>query len=124
MIPDPEQLRLSSDLTAPPKPTRRPPRHKAGEKFLKGPIPWNWMERAMGLPGKALHVAILLWRGAGWRKSRTVRLCLRGELPPGLNRWNARRGLTELENSGLVAILRKPGRGLEVTLLDVSATVD
>lgn len=114
---DLQRFRLPPGLTAPPKPTR-PPRHRAGERFLKGPIPWTWLQRAMMLPGRALHLALFLWREAGWRKTRTVKLCLRGGLPVGLNRWNARRGLQALEAAALVAILRKPGRGLEVTLLD------
>jgi hypothetical protein len=47
-------------------------RHRQGEKFLKGPIPWPWLERAFLLPGKALHVALLLWREAGCRRCRSA----------------------------------------------------
>jgi len=73
---DVDVLRLpGSDLTAlRQKRRRKPPRHRQGEKFLKGPIPWPKLERAFLLPGKALHVALLLWREAGcrrWRASRT-----------------------------------------------------
>jgi hypothetical protein len=32
----------------------------------------------------------------------------------------ARRALQVMEREGLVSVLRKPGRGLEVTLLDVA----
>jgi hypothetical protein len=96
----------------------RPPRHRRGEKFIKGPIPWPWMERAFPLRGKALQVALQLWFEAGCRKSRTVRLCLSGKLPKGLNRQSARRGLRALANAGLVRIVHRPGQGLEVTLLD------
>lgn len=119
---DLECFRLPADMTAPAQPTQRPPRHKAGQRFLKGPIPWDWLERAMELRGKALHVALVIWREAGWRKHRTVPLCLRGPLPAGLNEWSARRGVRSLESAGLVTIGRKPGHGLEVTLLDVSST--
>jgi hypothetical protein len=99
----------------------RPPRHRQGEKFLKGPIPWTWLERAFLLPGKALHVALLLWQKAGCRRSRTVPFCLAGGLPPGLNEQSARRGLRRLEAAGLVTVRHSPGRGLEVTLNRVSA---
>ena len=39
------------NLTLPAKVSRHPinqvlPRHKRGEKFLKGPIPWNWLTKA------------------------------------------------------------------------------
>src|SRR5262245_32363581 len=100
---------------------RRPPRHRQGEKFLKGPIPWPWLERAFELPGKALHVAVLLWQEVGCRSCRTVRFCLNGELPRGLNRQSARRGLRQLVSAGLVEVRRFPGKGLEVTLRDVTS---
>jgi hypothetical protein len=119
---DPETLRGSRvDLAALVKRSSgRPPRHRLGEKFLKGPIPWAWLERAYPLPGKALHVALWLWREAGCRRSRRVPLCLSGELAPGLNRQSARRGLRQLVVAGLVSVRRTPGRGLEVTLLDAA----
>ena len=66
---DPAVLTLPRVATLPPP--NRPPRHRSGEKFLKGPIPWAWLQRAFLLPGKALHVALLLWREAGCRRSRT-----------------------------------------------------
>ena len=52
---------------------KRPPRHRSGEKFLKGPVPMAWLERAFVLPGKALHVALLLWFKAGCQRCRTAR---------------------------------------------------
>jgi hypothetical protein len=106
-----------SDLRA--RPSHKPPRHRPGEKFLKGPIPWSWLERTFLLSGKALHVALLLWREAGCLHSRTVRLCLGGRLPAGLSRQSARRGLRRLADVGLVTIRQRPGCGLEVTINDV-----
>jgi hypothetical protein len=100
---------------------RRPPRHRSGEKFLKGPVPWAWLERAFTLSGKALHVALLVWFEAGCARSRTVRMCLSGTLPTGLNEQSARRGLQRLAEAGLVTVRRRPGRGLEVTLNDAPA---
>jgi hypothetical protein len=51
-------------------------------------------------------------------KSRTVSVCLgRIGAGHGLNEAAARRALCGLEQVGLVAIRRKPGHGLEVTLL-------
>ena len=46
---------------------KQPPRHKPGEKFLKGPIPWPWIESAGALPGKALAIGLAVWRKAGCR---------------------------------------------------------
>ncbi len=101
---------------------KKPPRHRLGEKFLKGPIPWDWLLRAFALSGKALHVALLLWREAGCRRTRTVTLCLGGSLPEGLNRQSARRGLRQLVQAGLVRVDQQPGHGLQVTLLESRPT--
>lgn len=32
-----------------------------GKTFLKGPIPLPWLQGAARLPGKALHVGVVLW---------------------------------------------------------------
>jgi hypothetical protein len=40
----------------------------------------------------------------------------------GVSECAARRALRSLVAAGLVSVLRKPGHGLEVTLLDVPAT--
>jgi hypothetical protein len=118
---DPDALRVpDANLAAlQSRPSKRPPRHRQGERFLKGPIPWAWLEQALRLPGKALHVALLLWLEAGCRGSRVVSLCLAGKLPEGLNEQSARRGLRRLEGAGLVTVRHPPGHGLEVALNDL-----
>jgi hypothetical protein len=119
---DPAGLRVpASDPPVLPKlPSKRPPRHRPGEPFLKGPIPWPWLATAARLPGKTLHVAVLLWKEAGCRKSRTVALCLSwaGEL--GVREDSARRALRHMAAAGLVRVRHRPGRCLEVTLLDLT----
>jgi hypothetical protein len=102
------------------RPSRKPPRHRPGEEFLKGPIPWPWLERALTLPGKALHVAILLWKEAGCRRNRTVRFRLAGTAVLGIHPDTAKRGLRALAGAGLVSICHRPGRALEVTLLETA----
>jgi hypothetical protein len=122
---DLESLRgQRADLAAICSTSTKPPRHLPGEKFLKGPIPWSWLVRAFSLPGKALHVAMLLWREAGCRRSRYVRLCLSGRLPDGLNKQSARRGLRQLAAAGLVSIRQRPGRGLDVEINDCPESGD
>ena len=34
--------------------SKKPPRHRPGEKFLRGPIPWTWLQQAARLRGSAL----------------------------------------------------------------------
>jgi hypothetical protein len=98
------------------RPSKKPPRHRPGEGFLKGPIPWPWLVLAARLPGRALPVALLLWREAGCRRRRTVPFCLSRGLKLGVTVGSARRALRRLEAAGLVRVRRLPGRGLEVTL--------
>jgi hypothetical protein len=118
---DPTNLRLNGTVFAPqepvPIPPKRPPRHRPGQWFLRGPVPWTWLEAAARLPGKALPLGLCLWREVGRHRCRTVRLCLRN-LTMGIDRHTARRALRALESAGLVAVARKPGRGVEVTLLE------
>jgi hypothetical protein len=120
---DPNNLRLNeSTLPMPaeaPRHPAKPPRHRPGEWFLRGPVPWPWLEVAARLPGQALALSLCLWREAGRRKGRTVRLCL-GHVGLGLSEQAARRALRAMERAQLVSVVREPGRGLAVTLLDLA----
>lgn len=98
---------------------KRPPRHRPGERFLKGPVPWRWVEAAARLPGKALAVGLAAWREAGCRRARSVPLNLSALAVP---RRTAQRGLDALEGAGLVAVDRRRGRPPLVTLLDAPPT--
>jgi hypothetical protein len=100
------------------RPLKKPPRHRQGEQFLKGPIPWPWLLQAMKLKGRALHVALLLWKESGIRKIRTVRLNISASAKIGIHPDTARRGLQALASAKLVAVTHYPGRALEVTLLE------
>lgn len=122
---DPEQFRLpvgrGGDTPHSPSPTTKLPRHKPGEKFLKGPIPWNWLAKAATQPGKALHVALTLWFLAGMKRSRTVSLATSYLSMLGVNRFAGYRGLKTLERVGLVSVVRHRGRQPMVTILEVVA---
>jgi hypothetical protein len=115
---DPDRLRLPPAAPAdrPAGPAAKPPRHRAGEPFLKGPIPWTWLAAAAGLPGKALAVGLVVWREAGCRGVRTVPLRLGAVARLGMHPDTAKRGLRALERAGLVAVRRRPGRCPDVTI--------
>lgn len=104
-----------------PSPLHPPPRHRPGARFLKGPIPWDWLDRAGRLPGKALAVGLVLWHRAGMAGERTVRLNHSRAAGLGLGEHSSRRGLQELERAGLVSVHRELGRALEVTIRDPGA---
>jgi hypothetical protein len=107
-------------LTPPPPRRPRIPRHKAGELFLRGPIPWRWVQAAARLPGRALAVGCVLWHLIGLRKCHMVRLSPSKTRSLGLSPRVARRGLKALEEAGLVAVDRHRGRSPDVTVLDVA----
>jgi DNA-binding transcriptional ArsR family regulator len=85
-------------------------------RFLKGPVPWDWIIRASELPGRALIVGLCLWRLSGAMGNRTVTLG-NAELEPfGIDRAAKSRALDALEKAGLIKAERKPGRWPIVTL--------
>ena len=112
---DPNLLQLvqSPHLESSPSPERKRPR-----RFLKGPVPLAWLQIASKASGKALHVGVALWYLSGLNRSKTVRLTRSVLQPFGVLRDSARRGLTQLENAGLVSAERRAGRSPRVTILD------
>ena len=115
---DLSRLRLRGLPSRSPSPPRtRPPRPGRGEQFLKGPIPWVWLTKAMALPGKALHVGIALWFRAGIERTGTIRLSLTRLRSTGLSRSSACRGLRALEKADLINVERHMGRAPIVTLI-------
>ncbi len=111
---DPGNFQILAGTIPPARPSFRPPRHKPGERFLKGPIPWAWVEAAAALPGPALIVGLRVWFEAGIRRSKTVPVNLScGPIP----RRSAVRGLHALASAGLVSVERRPGKLSLITLL-------
>jgi hypothetical protein len=99
------------------RPSARPPHHRGGELFVRGPLPWSWVVQAARLPGKALHIALVLWLLAGLRRTRTVTLGSKHLRDCGIQRHTAYRALRALELANLVGVERARGRGPIVTIL-------
>jgi hypothetical protein len=120
---DVERFRWRSQSPPTPSvtPTKSVPRHRRGERFLKGPVPWLWLEIAARQPGQALHVAIFLWHRVGMERSPCVPFNLSRLAALGVSRHAASRGLKALQVARLVAVERRRGRPAMVTVLDVSA---
>src|SRR5687768_14861365 len=96
---DPAFLALTRSGIPAATPPKRPPRHRAGEKFLRGPIPWRWVVVAAGRPGKALAVGLGLWFEAGCRNARTVPITLSRLSRLGMSEQAASRAVRELERA-------------------------
>jgi len=117
---DPEVWETPADATPTPAARKHPARSRLPGKFLKGPVPLAWLQQAMRLPGKALAVGLLLWLERGMKGRRTVHFCLSRAATDGIPTTTARRAIRALERAGLVRVERKPGRGLNVTILDAT----
>lgn len=94
------------------------PRTRRSRLFIKGPIDWPWIAAASRLPGKALHVALVLHFLAGMKCTTSVALSGRRLEELGVARHSAYRALRQLENAGLVMVVRKRGRQPRVNIQD------
>jgi len=82
------------------------------DEFIKGPLPLPWMIAATALPGRyPLAVALVIWFRAGLEKTISkLRLTSKMLDRFSINRQAGYRALATLEDAGLVAVDRKPGR--------------
>ena len=87
------------------------------ERFIKGPIPLDWISRANALPGKAGAVGLALWFLAGVQGSRTVKLTGEVERIAGCGRKAVYSALRALEFYGLVKSVNQRGARAVVTIL-------
>ena len=117
---DPDRLRLPDSAWKLPAKRKRLPRHRAGETFLRGPIPLDWLHQACLLPGKAVAVALALWFKAGMSKGQfAVPIALTRTLLRQFgvkDRRTSARALEAMESAGLVSVDRHPGRSPRVTI--------
>ncbi len=97
---------------------RHLPRHERGEKFLKGPVPLYWLEKAACLPGRSCQVAIALWFLAGLTQSNSVPLKSSLLRSFGVDRAAKYRAIKWLESKDLISVKRHKGRNPIVTILD------
>jgi hypothetical protein len=94
------------------------PKRIKGE-FLKGPIPLSWLTVAAKLSGKApVAVALALWFQVGRRRSKEVRLTTAVIERFGIDRKAKYRGLSALEQAGLIKVRRELRRNPVVTVVD------
>lgn len=124
---DPARLRLTaSDLPiSKSKTTRKLPRHRGGEWFLKGPIPGSWLAQAAALNVRALRLALAIWFEAGVSGHATVRLSAETLRRFSVPKDGCRKGLSELCAAGLISVVPKAGSRPKITIQDVcSSTTD
>lgn len=118
---DIDDIVLKPNPVAEPLIRDRAPTHSRGERFLRGPIPWWWLSAAAIASGRgsSFKVAVAIWHLSGLNGQRkTIRLSGRALRDLGVSRYSAYRGLTCLEEAGLLKVRRHLGRCPIVTLLD------
>jgi len=114
-----DRVRLPGELLVPVKERADTSvRRRMTVRFLKGPVPLDWLAAAARLPGRALHVAVIIRFLSGLTGSLRVRFCQSVARDFGVERRAAYRALTCLENASLITSERHPGRNAIVTILD------
>lgn len=98
--------------------SKKAPKRIVG-KFLKGPIPLKWLQKAAPLKGKALAISMCLWFLKGVSRSDTVKVSYKLLNKFKVSRESAYRGLKSLEIEGLISVERHLGRSPVVTILDI-----
>lgn len=79
--------------------------------FLRGPIPLNWLQKAMKLGGGAISVGIILWYYRGLKKLSVFKIGIQDIANLIGRSWlTAKRGIIALEHQGLITIQRHNGR--------------
>ncbi len=88
-----------------------------GEKFVRGPIPWNWLMATGQLSPSSVGVGLVLWFLSGCAKSRVVKFSYKRAADLGLKRKSVYSALKSMEAAGLVSITRHRGKCPVVTIL-------
>jgi hypothetical protein len=119
---DLDRLRLPPEMIGETGRRRKPPRHRPGEPFIKGPIAYAWIASACRLSGSGLQVAMAYRFHAGRFRYRYGRQWDLSDVAAGLRLSDdsARRGLRAAESAGLLSVSRAPGRKLTVSVLDLT----
>jgi len=113
---DPERFRARVQNMIGRRDTRVERGQRATRRFLRGPIPLDWLVAAAHLSGKATVVAVVLWFLAGCNRGSTVTLSRRILNEFGVGRNASSRALHLLERANLVRVDRRRGRCPRVTI--------
>lgn len=101
---------------------KKAPKHKKGELFLQGPIPWNWIAKASQVNGKGstLKLVMAIWFHSGLSgHSAVIKITRRTLNDLGLERNSVYRAIKTLEKAKLISVLRKKGARPSITILGI-----
>jgi hypothetical protein len=80
-------------------------------------IPVDWLSQALTLSFSAVRVGLACWFIDGCNKQKPFTLTRTTCQRFAISKWDKRRGLKQLENAGLIEILRVPGRLSLITMV-------
>jgi hypothetical protein len=101
------------------KPSSVPkPQSKTTRLFLKGPIPFTWLQKANSLGGSTGIVATGLWFYVGINSSKYFKVDSKLDKFTGVTRQTRQHALQKLEIAGLVKISNPKGSYPYVQILD------
>ena len=101
------------------KPSSVPkPQSKTTRLFLKGPIPFTWLQKANSLGGSTGIVATGLWFYVGINSSKYFKVDSKLDKFTGVTRQTRQHALQKLEIAGLVKISNPKGSYPYVEILD------
>jgi hypothetical protein len=113
-----KELGIVTDEPNPPSISKPPPR--TSRLFLKGPIPFTWLQRANALGGSTGIVATGLWFYVGINNSKYFKVDSKLDLFTGITRQTRQHALQKLEFAGLVKLQNPRGSYPYVEVLDAS----
>ncbi len=88
----------------------------SANRFIRGPIPYDWISKANGLPGKAGAVGLALWFLAGVKKSHSFIVTAEAIALSGCTRQAFYRGLKALAGLQLIQVTPRKGGRHAVTI--------
>lgn len=116
----PDGLRPESATSKEKAAVEKASRKRITGRFLRGPIPLEWLMKASQQSGQALHVAIAIWFLTGVKNTNSVQLSNKLLNEFGVNRYSKRRALKQLANAKLISVEQGRGKSPVVTVLECS----
>lgn len=92
-----------------------------GGRFVKGPIPLNWLQVASRCGRRGVELGLLLWYAAGWQRTNPVKLTKVIRMEFNIGDKTTKRILVQMQDEGIVDVEFHRGRSPLVTLRSVNA---
>ena len=92
-------------------------RQQSLRKFIKGPIPFKWIQTASLLGANEARMAWLLWFLYGVNKGAAFTVSNNRAAEFGIERRQKYRALSSLEKAGLISVKGRPGTAQKITII-------